>query len=156
MAAQKAKPVKKTKTKVPSKRNVKIALDRVAGATLQEIADKHHITPGRVHQILSDEDLQDILRQGTADVIALVPKAIQNIDRLQDSEKEEISHRASETILKTAGLAATHASPLVQQYIQINQTNVISPGLQSLLARMLPTVDVIEAEDADEIVSLQK
>lgn len=155
MAAQiaKTKGARKKSAKPITNRKAAMVAARLSGATLQEIADQHGCVPSTVHRVLSDEQLQDILRRGTADVIALVPKAIQNIDRLQGSDKEEVSHKASETILRTAGLAATHASPLVQQYIQINQTNVISPGLQSLLGRMLPVADVIEEEDAEEIVA---
>ena len=128
-----------------------MAADKLAGKTITEIAKENGITTGRVCQILSDDQLQDILKAGTAKVIELVPKAIANIDRLQGSEKEEISHRASETILKTAGLTGPHASPLVTQYIQINQVNQVSAPLQALLGTLADrfTVPIEDAEVID-------
>jgi hypothetical protein len=155
MAAQATKPrtraprAKTVKTVKP--RNVQIAAERLQGHTLQAIGDKHGLSPTQVCRILSDDQLQDILKAGTAKVIELVPKAIANIDRLQGSEKEEISHRASETILKTAGLTGPHASPLVTQYIQINQVNQVSAPLRALLGTLADrfTVPIEDAEVID-------
>jgi len=128
-----------------------MAADKLAGKTVTEIAQENGITTGRVCQILSDDQLQDILKAGTAEVISLVPKAIANIDRLQGSEKEEISHRASETILRTAGLAGPHASPLVMQYVQVTNQITVSAPLQALLGTLADrfTAPVEDAEVID-------
>ena len=133
-----------------NERDCTIAQDRLKGMTYSQIAEKHGVVKSTVGNILRDDDIKAILEQGTKELIAFIPKAVDNYNHLLTSGTEKIQLEASRDILKTTGIMPSHTS--TQFFTNIyNQTNTISmldPRIMgvigSALGGLLDSDDVIE------------
>ena len=138
-----------------AERDRTVAEDRLKGMTYAQIAAKHGIVKSTVGEILKDDDIKAILEQGTKELIAFIPKAVDNYNHLLTSDTEKIQLEASRDILKTTGIMPSHTS--TQFFTNIyNQTNTISmldPRIMGVIGSAVGGLldsDVEEAEVVDE------
>jgi predicted transcriptional regulator len=95
----------KTKAKKPAKkkrpltkdnparaqRDLAIAQDRISGMTYREIAKRHGIDNARVCQLLKDDEIKEIINQGTSNMIAMISLSDQvYLDALTDIDSKDL------------------------------------------------------------------
>lgn len=133
-------------------RDLTIASDRIKGATYQQIAERHGITKSRVGQILTDDEIRDVVETGQRQMISLVPKAVDNYQLLLDDPDSKIRLAASKDVSQAAGILPTHMQSLViNQIYNDNRQQVYAPEVLSLLRGALQ-VECDPAVDADIVV----
>ena len=103
-------------------RNTTIANLRIAGMTLQAIADIVGMHKASVSAILNhDPTARAILDQTQRALICLTPKVIRNYSRLMDDEDPSIRLKATEAVARNIGITPTHAHSQILQQIYVDQ-----------------------------------
>ena len=90
------------------KRNVTIAQDRLAGATYQELADQHEVSKTTIFRILNDDEIRDVLKQGTNELVSMVPLAIDNYHTFLTDKSHPDHYKASKDALQNTGVLGSH------------------------------------------------
>ena len=142
-------------------RDLTIAQDRLSGMTYRQIAKRHNLSPRHIGEILNDDEIKDILETGTKQIVALLPKAIDNYSGFLTSENEKIRLEASRDVQKTTGIMPTHT---VNQFFTniLNQQNniLITEEMQEFCKWRserdnrvydIPHVQKHEAPDTDDL-----
>jgi len=132
-----------------SERDCAIIAERAKGAAYSEIAARFGISSSTVSNILSDEDIKDILDTGMSQLVALVPLAIRNYATLaQDDADPKLQRDVSKDLLQMVGIMPGHT---VNQYlVNIYQTNSIT--LHSTVVNALQgTLTGLGGDDSDVI-----
>ena len=133
-------------------RNATIIQERLSGATYDEIAANHGIDKSTVSRVLSRDDIQDILQTGLQKQIALIPKAIDVLQKeLADPFDGKARRWAVDTILKNTGLAPSGAPVTMIQNIlnvQAETPKIIQDLFDAVQMRdCLPAIGGDEAID---------
>ena len=108
-------------------RNLTIAQRRLEGATYLELAKEFGISKTRIGQILNDEEIKEVLKEGVRQMVRLVPRAVDNYQELLGSDNEAIKLKASKDLLKMTGYAPSISQPIYIQ--QVNQVNNVITGM---------------------------
>lgn len=110
-----------------SERDFTIAQKRLEGATYKELAEAFGISKTRIAQILNDEEIKEILKEGSKELVALIPKAVDNYRRFLDSENDNIRLKSSNDVMKMTGYTP-HTHPIhIEQFNQTNEIVSMSP-----------------------------
>ncbi len=106
-------------------RNKTIAEHRLQGATYRELSKQFNLSKSALHHILTkDELVKDVIETGTRELVACVPKAIDNYRLFLVSDNEKIKYEASKDILKTNRIMASHTAENIFIQNIFNQTNI--------------------------------
>ena len=130
-------------------RNNEIAQEVMSGMTYREIAKKHNISPSRVCQVLKQDNIKEIIEQGTTQMIAMIPLATDTVlDFLNDKSEKQLRFKAAETVLKTVSIipGAIQNQTINNIYSQTN--NIITAETMELVRKLLPgfNEEVIDAD----------
>ena len=63
-----------------AERNVTIAKKRLQGRTYRELSKEFGISKTQIHRVLNSDECRDIIETGTKEMLALVPKAVDNFE----------------------------------------------------------------------------
>jgi hypothetical protein len=98
-----------------------IAVDRLtSGLSYRQLADKYGISKSTVCEILNNDQAKDVIDTGRRKMASMIPKAVDNVWSLLDSEDSKIRLETTKIVLQATDVIASHApSPLA---IQINTT----------------------------------
>lgn len=133
-----------------TQRDHKIAQTRLQGATYQAIAEKHGISRQRVYQILSKEEIRDVLDAGINQMISLIPKAADTIlDFLGNEDEPALRFKAAETVLKTGAIIPSNSTnQTITQIYNIQNNITLSDNVAKALSQSLTSQDpdVIDGE----------
>ena len=89
-------------------RNAIIAQDRLSGMVYSEIAAKHNIDASTVCRVLQDDEIRDILKTGTNNLVSFVPLAIDNYNTFLTDKSHPDHYKASKDTLQNTGVLASH------------------------------------------------
>jgi hypothetical protein len=130
-----------------AERNVTIAQKRLQGHTYRKLSKEFGISKTQVRRILNSDECRDIIETGTKEMLALVPKAVDNYREFLSDDDKTLRYKASKDLLETTGIRASRTeNPVIQQYFNQTNINVIPPEIQRLLDAK---ADEITAMDAD-------
>lgn len=112
---------------------VKVANDRVAGATYRELAAKYKCSAMSICRTLNREDAKEIIEIGMQQQIALIPKAINVLqETMQDLPVDNpLRLKASQTVLQNTGLTPSHTPSVYIQQIINTQDAPLTDQLSS-------------------------
>ncbi len=85
-----------------------IVEERLKGKTYRELSEQFGLSKCALHNILTSDEIRDIIETGTQEMIRLVPKAVDNYEKLLDSKDEKIKLQASKETLQTTGIIPSH------------------------------------------------
>ena len=85
-------------------RNLTIATERLKGKTYREIGEQFGLSKATVHDILNDEEIRDVIETGTREMVRLVPRAVDNYEKLLQSDNEKIVLAASKDTLQATSV----------------------------------------------------
>lgn len=128
-----------------AERNLTIAQDRLAGATYRELSKRYGLATSTLHEILTDDEIKDVIETGTKEMIALVPKALDNYTRLLASGNDKIRLEASRDVTKNVGISPSHT----QNQVIVNMFSGgadMAPEVLNLLR--------LHAQSAHEIIDI--
>lgn len=133
-------------------RNISVAQSKLAGKSYREIAKIHGIDPGTVSRILQNADIKDIIETGTKQIVAMVPKAIDNYREFLVDEDKKIKLSATQDVAKMTGLSPSHTQNVIISNSFNNNQQVLSPEVLELL-RLAgePVVDIDLEFDAETV-----
>jgi len=138
------------------KRDLTIAQQRLQGATYAELAKAHGISKARIHQILSDEEIRDIIETGTRQLISMVPLAIDNYQSfLTDKSDKTIKYKSSKDLLQAVGIQPSHApATVINQILAVKNMTVLDPRVAQALGGALDSLlgddaEIIEVETVE-------
>lgn len=128
-------------------RNATIAQDRLSGMVYSEIAKKHGIDKGTVSRVLNDAEIKDIIETGTKQMVAMVPRAIDNY-RVILSDKEHSDHyKATKDCLTITGIAPSRTgNTFINNVFYQDNRQQISSGIAEIIRYQR---DQQEAEEAE-------
>ena len=135
-----------------TERNLSMADDRAAGMTYKDLEKKYNLDKSTIHHHLSKDECKAVIEHGSNQLVQFIPKAINNIASLLDSNTDSIKLRVSEAVLKTIGIMPSHTQTTYIQNIY-NQTNntVISQDVIELLKSRDQAIDIgYEAQDTED------
>ena len=118
------------------KRDLTIAKDRLAGLTYNELAKKHKLSKPRIFQILSQDQIKDVIDSATNQIIQLAPLVVDTYqDCLNASTDKAIRLKAADGLSKIMGITPSHAtSPVIQSLYIDNSRHVhLSDAMHKLL-----------------------
>jgi len=129
-------------------RDNKIAQDRVKGMNYIQLAKKHGISKSRIGQILRKDDIKEIIETGSAQMVAMVPKAIDvQYQAMEITDKEGkptiLAIKASENVLKTSSVMPSNTTNQTINNVFNQQNNVITPETLNIVKGLLPGMDDI-------------
>jgi len=128
-----------SQSKKQQSRDIAIAQERLSGATYKQLATNHGISTTRISQVLSKPAIKDVLESGAQQIISLIPKAIDVYQSLLDKGSDTIKLKASSDILKTTGLAPSHATTQYLTNIYNDYSGTLSNTMQDVLTHTLST-----------------
>ncbi len=115
-------------------RDLTLAQKRLEGESYSALAKKYHLSRERIHQIIHSDDIRPIIEYGQAQMVALIPDAINNYVSLLKSKDEGIKLKASQDICKNTGIAPTHTlNQLVMNVYNTTNNMLFAPAVQALL-----------------------
>ena len=133
-----------------AQRNVSIAQRRLEGSTYRELAKEFDIDKAQISRVLNDVECKAIIEAGTKQLIALVPKAIDNYWQFLHSDNENTKYKASKDLLETTGIRATHAeNAVINQFYGNTQVNVLSSEALAFADAKVSGLVVQDAEYQD-------
>jgi hypothetical protein len=138
-------------------RDKAIAAARLQGATFRQLSKRFGVSTGTVSNILSDDEIRNIIHTGTKEMVGLVPKAISNYEQLLDSTDEKVRLKASQDVLQTTGIMPSHTQSTIMVNI-LNKTDIIITKEIEQLSRFLQSQleDVIDIMPEDDPEADQK
>jgi hypothetical protein len=117
-----------------AERNVTIAQKRLQNHTYQELSKEFGISKTQVHRILNSDECRDIIETGTKELIALVPKAVDNYREFLSCDDKTLRYKASKDLLETTGIKASRMDhPIINQYYNQIDASVIPPEIMDLM-----------------------
>ncbi len=116
-------------------RDMAIATERLNGKTYRELSAQFGLSKGALNNILNDDEIRDVIETGTKEMVRLVPKAVDNYEKLLDSKDEKIKLQASKDCLQTTGIIPSHT----QSSVMINILN------QQIVPEQLAELSALEA-----------
>ncbi len=144
-------------------RNVDIGQKALSGMSQAKIAKDVGLTETHVSRILQKDEIQTIIEQGAADMIDLVPDAVDVHKRclkmIKGKDKDpKIAQSSATTVLKTTGIIPSHTQININKlFNQDNSTKVTQiAGIQEFMAwKFSPdnpanAIDVTPDEGKDE------
>jgi hypothetical protein len=118
-----------------SERDRTIATERLKGRTYGEFAKQFGLSKSTLHNILTADEIRDIIETGTMEIMSLVPKAVDNYQKLLDSKDEKIRLQASKETLQISGVMPSHTvSSVVVNVLNQNTDHAVTEELQQLKA----------------------
>lgn len=119
-----------------------LAQDRLAtGATYRELAAQYGISHAYVAKILHKDEIKEVLAEGMARQVALVPLAINTLqDTASQTEDKNLRLRAAEIILKNTGLSPNQST-------SITLTQILNVHAQEVPASIMRVISGIQAND---------
>jgi hypothetical protein len=127
------------------------------GNTYQMIADQFSLTKGRISQILSKPQIKEVVRQGTNQLITLIPLAIDNYLKILSDPEHTDYYKANRDILQNTGILASHAggNTYIQQVFNATgQPTDIEVNRFAEIIQARQDTDILDAEYTDEMQSL--
>jgi hypothetical protein len=89
-------------------RNVTIAQDRLAGKTYAELAELHKVSKATISRVLNDDEIRAVLKQGTNELVSMVPLAVNNYLTILSDTKHSDFYKASKDTLQNTGILSSH------------------------------------------------
>lgn len=135
-------------------RNNEIANDRIGGMTYTKLAKKYNISKTRIGQILTKTEIKDIIDTGTAQMISLIPLAVDIQLKAMNNfeENDTLAVKAADTILKACAILPTNQVNRTINNIYNQTNNVITPETMDLVKKILPGFkDNLNPDDEPEI-----
>ena len=128
-------------------RDVTIAQERMVGATYKELADRYSLSKTHIGRILNDEDIKEVIQEGSRRIVELVPLAVDTYREVLQGDDTKLKLSAGKDILQNNRIFASHTD---NQYIFniFNQTNnTLSPEvLQLLSTRQASEADILDID----------
>jgi transcriptional regulator with XRE-family HTH domain len=135
-----------------------IAEERLKGKTYRELCEQFGLSKSHLHQILNDDAVKDVIQTGTKEMIALVPKAVDNYKELLSSKDQKIKLQASKDCLQTTGIMPSHTpSPVVVNILNQQVVPEMSREVEGLKAFLMHQWEltvrdaVVDKKAVDEI-----
>ena len=132
------------------RRNATIAQDHLNGLNYSKIAKKHGIDKSTVYRALNKVEMKEVIDQGTSQIIALIPKAVDvHLKAMENKENPALALKASETILKTGAIVPGNTVNQTINNIYKQTNNLITDKTVNLVKKILPGFQVDEQEIVD-------
>ena len=121
-----------------AERNELIALDRSKGLSYGMLAKKYGLSKGGIQGVLSKPELKGIIDQGTSEVIALIPQAVNvHAEAMNNKDNPALALKAAETVLKTGAIIPSNTTNQTVNNLYLIQNNVtLSAGVAKALKDM--------------------
>jgi hypothetical protein len=128
-------------------RNVTIAQKRLQGHTYGQLSKEFGISKTQIHRVLNSDECRDIIETGTKEILALVPKAVDNYREFLSDDDKTFRYKASKDLLETTGIKTSRMDhPIINQYYNQANVNVIPPVIQSLLDAKADEITAIDGD----------
>jgi len=117
-----------------------IAQSKLAGMTYREMAKKYDVSPARICQVLTKPEIKDILDTGTAEMISMIPLAINTHHKAMDNyaNNDTLAVKAAETILKTGAIIPSNTINATINTIYNQTNNIVTTETMDLVKKILP------------------
>lgn len=131
-------------------RNHQLAADRVKGMTYRELAQKYDISKTTVGEILKKDEIRTIVDGGTAEMVSLIPAAVEVHRAKMQSDNEAIALKASENILKVGTVMPGNVTnQTINNVLNVQNNVTLSPVVaKALLGHDDHDPDIIDMETA--------
>ena len=128
-------------------RDVTIGKDRLEkGLTYRELAEKHGVSLMTISRALNNDEIKDIIEEGTKQALSLIPKAMDNYREFLSDEDKKIRLAATQDISKISGITPSHNTN--NMIVQINTGN--RPDLAPEVIKLLQ----IHNDQDDDIIDV--
>ena len=133
-------------------RNLTMVEDRIKGMTCREIGKKHDLSYGQAANILRSKDIKPLIDKTFKDLVSLGSDNIHNnYADLIKSDNESIKLKATQDLVDLMGMKGDRTSPVLNQFIQINQVNAIDQALSTAYHSAFGDMDsTIDVEPGDQ------
>ncbi len=132
-------------------RNLTIADDSINGLTTRQIGAKHDLSHVQAANILKTDEIRAKVERGLAEIVDMLPTAVDNYKAFLDSNNEKIQLEATRDITNIVGIRGDRAAN--NYFVNImsgNQVNILDASVAEVLHGVLSTsVDVIDVECED-------
>ena len=128
-----------------AERDLTIAGKRLQGATYSQLAKEFGMTKANVSYILNDEEIKEVIQEGSRRIVSLVPLAVDTYREVLQGTDNKLKLAAGKDVLQNNRIFASHTE---NQYIFniFNQTNnTLSPEVLQLLSNK-EDADVLDIE----------
>jgi hypothetical protein len=134
-----------------AERNVTIAQKRLQGHTYGELSKEFGISKTQIHRVLNSDECRDVIETGTKEMLALVPKAVDNYRVFLSCDDKTLRYKASKDLLETTGIKAPRIDhPIINQYYNQTDASVIPPKIMRLLDNKADEITAID-DDFEEV-----
>jgi hypothetical protein len=154
-------------------REAEVARMKASGASVPVIAETLQCSPATVYNVLSKQEVKELVERETSRLVELVPSAMENLkslvqgmNRARTPEERKLGWEATRKVLESTGLLASGAPSVRVQQLTINQQNIqlVSPvvlealrrscllGLETLSNAPGLTVDCKPCTDSHDVV----
>ena len=117
-----------------AERNVTIAQKRLQGRTYRELSKEFGISKTQIHRVLNSDECRDIIETGTKEMLALVPKAVDNYREFLSCDDKTLRYKASKDLLETTGIKSSRMDhPIINPYFNQTNINAIPPEIMDLM-----------------------
>ena len=121
-------------------RDTAMAQSKLAGMTYREMAKKYNVSPARVCQVLQKSEIKDILDAGTAQMISMIPMAVDTHCKamMNFEDNDTLAVKAAETILKTGAIIPSNTINATINTIYNQTNNIVTTETMDLVKKILP------------------
>ena len=136
-------------------RDTAMATDKVLGLTYRELSKKYKLSTTAVFHALKKDEYKTMIEGGTAEMLTLIPDAI-DVQSLSMAARDEegnptaLSMKASENVLKMGSIIPSNVTNQTINNIYNQQNNIVTPDTMSLVKKIMPGFKDITTGEQDE------
>ena len=118
-----------------AERNVTIAQKRLQGHTYGQLSKEFGISKTQIHRVLNSDECRNIIETGIKEMLALVPKAVDNYREFLSDDDKTLRYKASKDLLETTGIKASRMDhPIINQYYNQTNASAIPPEVMEFMS----------------------